>query len=106
LKRKLKGRHFDITEVIEAESQVALNTTSRMHLKNGRSAENRAYMQKGATSRVMAASRPKVSFDQMAAPIPEIMDSPVVGEGAKYFMSYSATFPIHTNVYFQIIKYK
>jgi hypothetical protein len=26
LKVKLKGRHFDITEVIEAESQAVLNT--------------------------------------------------------------------------------
>jgi hypothetical protein len=33
-----------------------------------------AYVQQGTTSKVMVASRPKVSFDQMAAPIPEIMD--------------------------------
>jgi hypothetical protein len=30
------------------------------------------YAQKRTTSRVMVASRPKVSFDQMAAPVPEI----------------------------------
>jgi hypothetical protein len=40
LKIKLKGRHFDTTEVIEAESQVVLNTTSRMFFKNGRSVVN------------------------------------------------------------------
>jgi hypothetical protein len=37
-KIKLKGRHFDTTEVIEAESP-SENTTSKMHFKNGRSAE-------------------------------------------------------------------
>jgi hypothetical protein len=30
---KLGGLHFDTMEVIDAESQTALNTTSRMHLK-------------------------------------------------------------------------
>jgi hypothetical protein len=33
-----------------------------MHLKNGRSSGNGAYAQKGITSRVMVANRPKVSF--------------------------------------------
>jgi hypothetical protein len=33
-----------------------------MHLKHGRSAGNGAYVWKGTTSRVMVASRPKVSF--------------------------------------------
>jgi hypothetical protein len=41
LKIKLKGCHVDTAEVIEAESQAVLNTTSRVHLKNGRSAEER-----------------------------------------------------------------
>jgi hypothetical protein len=31
LKIKLEGRRFDATEVIEAESQAMLNTTSRAH---------------------------------------------------------------------------
>jgi hypothetical protein len=31
-----KGRHFDTVEVIEADSQVMLSTTSRMQLKTGR----------------------------------------------------------------------
>jgi hypothetical protein len=35
---------------------------SRMHLQNFRSAGNGAYERKGTTSRVMVASRPKVSF--------------------------------------------
>jgi hypothetical protein len=45
-----------------------------MHFKNGRSAGNGAYVWKGTTSRVMVASKPKVSSDKMAAPVPEIMD--------------------------------
>jgi hypothetical protein len=45
-----------------------------MHLQNGGSAGNDAYVQKGTTSRVMVASRPKVSSGQMAALVPEIMD--------------------------------
>jgi hypothetical protein len=48
-----------------------------MHLKNGRSIGNDPYMWKGITSRVIVASRPKVSFDQMAAPVPEIMDDSI-----------------------------
>jgi hypothetical protein len=47
---------------------------SRMHLKNGGSTENGEYMQKGTALRVVVASRLKVSFDQMAASVPEIMD--------------------------------
>jgi hypothetical protein len=53
-------------EVIEAEVQAMLtlsqNKTSRMHLKNGRSAGNGAYMREGTTSRVMVANRPKLVF--------------------------------------------
>jgi hypothetical protein len=45
-----------------------------MHLKSGRSAENGAYTWKGATSRVMVATKLKLTFGQMAAPGPEIMD--------------------------------
>jgi hypothetical protein len=45
-----------------------------MHLKNGRSTGTGAHMQKGATLRVMVTSKLRV-FDQMAAPVPEIMDS-------------------------------
>jgi hypothetical protein len=49
--------------VFEAESQaLLLNTTSRMHFKNGTSAGNGAYARNGATLRVLVASKPKVSF--------------------------------------------
>jgi hypothetical protein len=45
-----------------------------MHLKYGRSAGNDVYPWNGTTSRATVASRTKVSFEQMAALIPEIMD--------------------------------
>jgi hypothetical protein len=76
---KLKGRHFETTEVTEAESQVVLNTltntTSRYHLKHGRRAGKGKYARKGIISRAMVASRPKVSFfDKTAEPVPDIID--------------------------------
>jgi hypothetical protein len=50
LKIKLKGRHFDITEVIEAESQAVLNTLIEQDfqdaLKNGRSSGSGAHVRK------------------------------------------------------------
>jgi hypothetical protein len=74
---KLKGCHFDKTEVIDAESQAVLNTVTeydlRMHLEIGRSTGSGTYTQKGTTLRVTVASRPNVSYDQMAAPVPEIV---------------------------------
>jgi hypothetical protein len=48
--------------------------TSRTHLKNGRSPGNGVYVQMGTTLRVMEAIRPIV-LDQMAASVPEIMDT-------------------------------
>jgi hypothetical protein len=69
---KLKGLHFDTFEVIEAESQAVLNTVTEHYFQdafqNSRSTGN------GTTSMVMVASRPKVSFHQMVAPVQEIMD--------------------------------
>jgi hypothetical protein len=69
LKIKLKVYNFDTSGVIDAESQVVLNTLTEHNFqdtlkKNGRSAENGAYARKGTTSRLMVASMPKVSFDQ------------------------------------------
>jgi hypothetical protein len=47
LKIKLKGRHFDIIEVIKAESQTVLNTLKEHDFqdafKNGRSAGSGTY---------------------------------------------------------------
>jgi hypothetical protein len=63
---KQQGSHFDTTEMIEGESQAVMNIL-RGHdfqsaFKNGRSAGNGAYAWKGTTSKVMVASRSKVSF--------------------------------------------
>jgi hypothetical protein len=46
------------------------NTPSRMHFKNGRSAGNGAYAREETTSKVMVASRSKVSFwpDESTSP--------------------------------------
>jgi hypothetical protein len=55
----LKDRHFDTTEVIEAESQVVLNTLTGHYFqnpfKNGSCAAIGTYVRKGTTSRVMVA---------------------------------------------------
>jgi hypothetical protein len=67
LKIRLKGRHFDTIQVMEAESQAVLNTLTEHDFqdafkKNCRSTGNSAYVRKGATLRVTVANRPKVSF--------------------------------------------
>jgi hypothetical protein len=69
LKIKLKGHHFHTMEVVEAESQAVLNTLTEHEFqdafekkKNGKHAGNSAYVQKGAISRVMVASRSKINF--------------------------------------------
>jgi hypothetical protein len=64
---KLKGHHFDITEVIEAESQAVPNSLTEHDFQdafknNVRSNGNSAYVQEGTISRVMVARRPKVGF--------------------------------------------
>jgi hypothetical protein len=57
LKIKLKGRHFDTTEVIEAESQAVANTLTEHDFqdafKNDRTAGNGAYAKKGTKVRVL-----------------------------------------------------
>jgi hypothetical protein len=64
LKIKLKDRHFDTIEVIEAESQAVLNIFAEHSfqdaIKNCRSAENDAYERKATTSRMIVASRSSV----------------------------------------------
>jgi hypothetical protein len=63
---ELKDHHFDIFEVIEAESQAVLITLTehcfQNAFKNCRSAGKSEYVRKVATLRVIVASRPKVSF--------------------------------------------
>jgi hypothetical protein len=66
LKIKLKDRHFDTDEVIEAESQAVLNTLTghnfQDEFKNGRSDGNGVYTRKGTASRITVASRSEISF--------------------------------------------
>jgi hypothetical protein len=65
LKIKFKERHFDIIDVIEAQSQATLNTITEYDFqdafKSGINGGNGAFAWKGTTLRVMVASRPKVS---------------------------------------------
>jgi hypothetical protein len=65
LKIKLKGGSFDTTQMIDAESQAALNNFIEHYFqdvfKNCRSAGNGAYAQKATTFKVIMASRPDVS---------------------------------------------
>jgi hypothetical protein len=61
LKMKLKGRHFDIIERIEAKSQAVLNIITEHNLQDARSNGNGAYARKGRIPMVMVASRPKAS---------------------------------------------
>jgi hypothetical protein len=75
LKIKLKGRHFDITDVMEAESQEVLNTLAEQDFqdafKKRQHSGNDSYARKGTTSRVMVASRSKVSFRTDGSTSPE-----------------------------------
>jgi hypothetical protein len=86
---KHKGSYFDTIEVIEAESQVVLNTVTEHNIqdpfKNSKSTENGTYTQKGTTSRVMVASRLKV-FDKMAAQVLKTMNGSFYYRNARPFM--------------------
>jgi hypothetical protein len=65
LKIKLKDRHFDTTEEIEAEAQPVLNTLTEIRLRGctlkGRSVGKCAYARKWTTSRVMVDNRSQVT---------------------------------------------
>jgi hypothetical protein len=67
LKIKLKGRHFDTIEVIEAESHVVLNTLIEHDCQDAFKKWHKhwkrcIHARERTTSRVIVASRPKVSF--------------------------------------------
>jgi hypothetical protein len=67
LKINLKGRHFDTLEVNEAESQAVPNTLTERYFQDAFKKWHKhwewcTHIWKGATLRVMVASRPKVSF--------------------------------------------
>jgi hypothetical protein len=79
LKIKLKGRHFDTSEVIEAESQEVLNSPREHEFQD-------AFKKMSQTPRTVHMRGigllrwrwwplgPKLVFDQMAALVPDIMD--------------------------------
>jgi len=74
MKLKLKGRRFDTTEEIQAESQRVLDTqkkTSRKRSKNGGDGGTRAYMREGITSRVTMDDRPNGEFCDFYSVSPE-----------------------------------
>jgi predicted helicase len=62
LKIKVTGRHFDITEVIVAESQAVLNTRTEQDFQDAFKKMAEALGMVHTTSRVMVASRPKLYF--------------------------------------------
>jgi hypothetical protein len=67
LRIKLKGRHFDTTEVIKAELQALLNTQTEHDFQDAFKKMSEALgtvhtCGRGTTLRVRVASRPKVSF--------------------------------------------
>jgi hypothetical protein len=68
IEKKLEDHHFDRIKVTEAESQIVLNTLTEHDFQDAfkKSQEHwdGTYMWKGAASRVMVGSGPKVSFWQ------------------------------------------
>jgi hypothetical protein len=79
LKIKPKGRHFDTTEVMEAESQAMLNTLTEHDFQDAFQKQLlRWEWVKTHGRKLLRACRrpvgPKLAFDQMVAPVTEIMD--------------------------------
>jgi hypothetical protein len=74
LKIKLNGRHFDITEAIEAESQAALNILTEHDfqdaLKTGKALETVHTRGRGLIREGWWPAAPKLVLDQMALTSP------------------------------------
>jgi hypothetical protein len=75
MKLKLKGRRFDTTEEIQAESQRVLDTVTEKDFskrsKNGGDGGTGVCMREGTASRVMAANRPNSEFYDFYSVSPE-----------------------------------
>jgi hypothetical protein len=75
MKLKLKGRRFDTTEEIQAESHRVLDTLTgkgfQKRSKNGGDGGTGVYLGEGTTWRVMAADRPYVKFYDFYSVSPE-----------------------------------
>jgi hypothetical protein len=59
---ELKSRHFDTNEVMKAESQAVLNTLTEHDFQYAFKKWQKRWRLKGTTSKVIVASRLKVSF--------------------------------------------
>jgi hypothetical protein len=78
LKIKLKGRHFDTTEVMEAESKAVMNTLTeqdfQMHLNTAEIPRTVHTRERGLLRGRWWPVSPRLAFDQIAARVQEIMD--------------------------------
>jgi hypothetical protein len=90
LKIKLKGHHFDTTEVIEPGLQAVLNTLTKHDFQDKFRKLQKCWEWCIHVKEDYFKGRPKVTFDRKAAPILEIMD---------YFVLC-----IHSNRYISVIK--
>jgi transposase len=82
MKLKLKGRRFDTTEDIQAESQRVLGTLTengfQERSKNGGDGDTGVYMRDGTTSRMMAADRPYGEFYYFYSVCPQYFEYKLV----------------------------
>jgi hypothetical protein len=80
MKLKVKGRRFDTTEEIQAESQRVFDSligkTYKNRSKNGGDGGTGVYMREGTTSRVMAADRTYGEFYDFYSVSPEYFGHP------------------------------
>ena len=94
MKLKLKGRRFDTSEEIQAETQKVLDTLTEKdfmkRFKNGGDSGTGVYMWEGTTSRVTATDRSYDKFYDFYSVSPENFGSTLVYAG-KYKLLISLT---------------
>jgi hypothetical protein len=74
----MRDRHFDATEMIEAESQAVLNTLTRGCIQKMAETLGTVHTRgRGLLGGWWWPVGPKLGFGRMAAPVPEIMDVPL-----------------------------
>jgi hypothetical protein len=66
----------DTTEVIEAESQAVLNTLTEHDFQDAFKKRQKRW-ERCSGRAIVATVDPKLVFDQMVAPVPEIIDGPL-----------------------------
>jgi hypothetical protein len=107
LKIKLKGSHFDTIEMIEAQSLAALNTqnsTSMMYLKMTEALGTVHIRGRGLLRGSCWPVDRKLVFDQMAAPVPEIMEGSLYGVSPTFSRNVSPALS-RTHIYRVFKKY-